>query len=1069
MSKFARVYHLGKEIQKIYKGGILKKLFFDWKHYIGEEINIEYARGYCSNRISINGKVYQNLASKLYIGTGNALVPTEIKTLEPNGYTHIKLPYTLKPNTAYSIIVNIIQPSEEHAFQLRNAKMEYLTLTIPSLTSKLVKGKNIAMFTTSSDEISVILIKNNTNCTKDLIIKNDIILIEGDLSGETITEENIKYLEEGTFKPENMIIEGKTYQNLCIEDTSNEMSILNFSNYNMFKINTYYTIIFEITVDNASQVNFAYNNSSHVLVAPKGNSKGIYKFKVRNINTSLGVLTSVKLLSLKQEGYTTCLFKNVIVLEGDYTNIDLPNSIDGIESVGEREFVNTPTEYYPVTIRNYNYKCKTDGIVLPNGTKNSIDTIDGKKVHVQRVWKRVFDGSDDEKWRNGYGNGDGKNNRFELEINSKGSYSNTYMDLNIVASVCSHFEYEITNSIPKSFGHYRIVFNNSMGKIYLLFNIDTNIVPLEDISAWKTWLSENPVTVWYELATPIYTYLESGIYDEIIIPTPSNIRNEIYSENGKWYHKRNIGKVIFDGSSDENWHYYNKEGIQRFDVKMSNDAKMYSKRKPVYAVGYQFDASKNEDKTIFISGVEKVNKLYIYNHAYTSVKDFRAYLAKNPLEVYYELAEPVISELHFSDITYKLNEPLRSLPNGVCDTIEENKLVQRVGKVVFDGSNDEKWIYHTSLSNDVVSLFYLGFHSVSSERLLGISDRLPCYTIADRVSNISKGIECFYLGDGTSSLIQLQILNSKLNSLDKNGVLAYLQANHITIYYPLATPIETEITPDKILINGEVITDTADIKLPNGTKDIIEEGYYIKRVGKVTYNGQEDWKTAQANTNVLVFYLNNTNFKELSSLICDTYTVGATSKDKTITCGNVWRPQIRDDSCSTVEEFKQLLAKNPITVWYELATPDKIPLFLIKEGLTTLKSMNNITPQIELDCLVRDKFQNMCPNTWVNGDISVASGVEYSSSASRIKLQDYIAVQPNTTYYCDTFSETVYSGTGKIGARYYKKDKTYISGGGIGIAKTSYNKFTTPKDCYYIKFIVETLDTNYKMYLRPVK
>lgn len=160
--------------------------------------------------------------------------------------------------------------------------------------------------------------------------------------------------------------------------------------------------------------------------------------------------------------------------------------------------------------------------------------------------------------------------------------------------------------------------------------------------------------------------------------------------------------------------------------------------------------------------------------------------------------------------------PLRSLPNGVADTIEGNKLVQRVGKVVLDGSNDEKWIYHTSFSNDVVSLFYLGFHSVSSERLLGISDRLPCYTIADRVSNISKGIECFYLGDGTSSLVQLQILNSKLSSLDKNGVLAYLQANHITIYYPLATPIihDLEIPSISTTKGTNIITTENNIK-PN--------------------------------------------------------------------------------------------------------------------------------------------------------------------------------------------------------------------------------------------------------------
>lgn len=39
-----------------------------------------------------------------------------------------------------------------------------------------------------------------------------------------------------------------------------------------------------------------------------------------------------------------------------------------------------------------------------------------------------------------------------------------------------------------------------------------------------------------------------------------------------------------------------------------------------------------------------------------------------------------------STYSYILNEPLRSLPNGVCDTIEGDNVIRRVGKVVLDGS-----------------------------------------------------------------------------------------------------------------------------------------------------------------------------------------------------------------------------------------------------------------------------------------------------------------------------------------------------------------------------------------------
>lgn len=61
----------------------------------------------------------------------------------------------------------------------------------------------------------------------------------------------------------------------------------------------------------------------------------------------------------------------------------------------------------------------------------------------------------------------------------------------------------------------------------------------------------------------------------------------------------------------------------------------------------------------------------------------------------------------------------------------------------------------------------------------------------------------------------------------------YIKNNPFTVYYELATPIGTEITPNMILINGEPITDTVDIELPNGTKDSIENGCYVKKVKKV--------------------------------------------------------------------------------------------------------------------------------------------------------------------------------------------------------------------------------------------
>ena len=56
MSKIARIYQGTNEIQKYYQGGVLQRLFFDWKHYIGNELNIEYAKECAGRNVVISGK-----------------------------------------------------------------------------------------------------------------------------------------------------------------------------------------------------------------------------------------------------------------------------------------------------------------------------------------------------------------------------------------------------------------------------------------------------------------------------------------------------------------------------------------------------------------------------------------------------------------------------------------------------------------------------------------------------------------------------------------------------------------------------------------------------------------------------------------------------------------------------------------------------------------------------------------------------------------------------------------------------------------------------------------------------
>ena len=788
MSKIARIYQGTNEIQKYYQGGVLQRLFFDWKHYIGNELNIEYAKECVGRNVVISGKTYQNLFDMKNLNYDY------YDTLTDDGYKNINIP---ELSTGYRVCKSVVNN----------------------------------------------LIKANTVYTIIIDVRKNTF--------NKIFEINSDYNNEGYFS-KNIAIQQNFIGRMIVTATSKET--LPSNRQKVFRT--------QITPDSLGELEF-----------------------------------------------------KLMLLEGDYTNIDLPNSINGIESVGEREFVNAPTEYYPVTIRNYNYECKTDGIVLPNGVKNSIDTIDGKKVHTRRVGAVLLNGTQDMTLSNV---NQTLTTRVRIQMNNaKVSKNNLICNWFIRTGVHGDYEY--------------IIIQDSSEGICLFISVLNTKLSAPTVDGVKRYFNENPLWVFYEFTSPICTYLESGLYNEITIPT-SNIKNEIYLENGKWYHKKNIGKVIFDGSSDENWKYYNEGGIQRFNIIMPNEAKMYDVRTPVYAVDYRFEASKNEDKIIFISGVETANKLYIYNYAYTSIEDFRAYLAENPLEVYYELAEPVISELYFTDITYKLNEPLRSLPNGVCDTIEENRLVQRVGKVVLDGSNASNFKQVNTLQ-----VFRWEYFFDTNSFVSGICDTFPIKNV-QILSNENIGIR---LSGNNFKCIDIKFPDD--TGFDINAFRTWLSENPVTVHYELANPIETEITPDKI------------------------------------------------------------------------------------------------------------------------------PPFLLKEGLTTLKSTNNITPQIELSCLVRDDFQNMCDNEWESGDIDLNTGTIDNTNSSRIRLINYIKVKSNTKYRMDVVNSVETLNKGYIEARYYDNEKSYLDmGGSIGTISKSSIVFTTPENCYYIRIIAETTNVNFKIYLKEV-
>lgn len=132
---------------------------------------------------------------------------------------------------------------------------------------------------------------------------------------------------------------------------------------------------------------------------------------------------------------------------------------------------------------------------------------------------------------------------------------------------------------------------------------------------------------------------------------------------------------------------------------------------------------------------------------------------------------------------------LKSLPNGVCDTLESREdgiyFVKRIEKVEFDGDDNEDWSLQ-SINTNNLSNFLIRLSLASKNRQSSMCSKL----IVDD-NGIANAIrEGYHIVDNSTELY-IRILSEKANTVE--GFKKWLQTNPITLYYELAEPIETKL------------------------------------------------------------------------------------------------------------------------------------------------------------------------------------------------------------------------------------------------------------------------------------
>lgn len=315
------------------------------------------------------------------------------------------------------------------------------------------------------------------------------------------------------------------------------------------------------------------------------------------------------------------------------------------------------------------------------------------------------------------------------------------------------------------------------------------------------------------------------------------------------------------------------------------------------------------------------------------------YLQLNPVFVQYGLSTPLNKKIGLSEddyvgkskVTYQLAEPLRKVGN-YSDYIKGNTLYSNIGVEVLDGSED--WEAQNNTGNN--HGFFLP-HTKSIYKSPLISPQLP--TLDGWEDYTRKGIF-----RGTEA-IGLVVSADDLSENTLQGFKNWLRDNPVTIYYVKSNPSEIPLKEVSPLECDFSYTRQLKIgyenylkELPNGVKDVLENGKVKRITNTITYTGKssEEWKLmssgVEVNTVGFVIELSNArptqnindenviaNLGSFNYNLWDTDLEGySIFKSTSRLAIKVRRDKLTEVS---VSGFKQMLNINPLHVIYELVTP----------------------------------------------------------------------------------------------------------------------------------------------------
>ena len=469
-------------------------------------------------------------------------------------------------------------------------------------------------------------LRDTMNANVDYIIKTAISEFNYlDYEGQHITATNSI---EGHSK--SAILSGQTLVNLFKEIDRETTVNTNYSFYKItgsqlqtIKPNTQYTLIFDSYIDGISTKIHRTHTNELTIEGYQYGQKIVFT-TMNNVEGEFHVFVRGDTLEITQKMLD--LQPKLIILEGDYTNVDIPY-FNGIQSVKMpvlttvgKNVVNE--KIWKIEAEEEGYQCLLSAGWATETTKNGNPIIIPVHVEKGKVYTLKCKNKATKHFNDFYFMDDlldGKVKSFRKSV-GKNTTLNSFVDT------------IITFTADRDYKYLQIDTGNGEAKGYIV----KNTLQLEEGS----------------IATPYEPYKSNILStpEEVVLREVNGVRDTLNLMTGEYVQR--IGEVVLDGTSIpalNKWEFgsdctefnFNAKGIKGDGVTLSNFAKSYLKSNRPRNT--ETVSSNNLDNTYVLITIQK-SKL-----ATDSVEGMNQYLQSNPITIQYELKTPVIKTVDLSD------------------------------------------------------------------------------------------------------------------------------------------------------------------------------------------------------------------------------------------------------------------------------------------------------------------------------------------------------------------------------------------------------------------------------------